>query len=216
VVVAVKPSDFYLSLLDVFAVVLPGACLTAIPAVLYNSAQNRGFGAASYGWLFTATPNAAFVLGAFILGHFIAAVASYLDRAFEWYYEIGPEGRHGDVVCHAAKLVREAATSDLVTDKFSILKWSKAFIQIHDPASRLEIDRLEATSKFFRSMVVVSVPWTVLLLGQGEPVLALIGLAVGVFAFTRFCDQRWKAAQLSFATTVLVARTKVKPRATEQ
>ena len=94
---------------------------------------------------------------------------------------------------------------------FTTLKWAKSYIQIHSPSARGEIDRLEADSKFFRSLVVISVAFAVHFLAvERTPSLGLASVVLGAMAYWRYRDQRWKMTQLSYATAVILHETKTR------
>ena len=80
---------------------------------------------------------------------------------------------------------------------------------VHAPDARAEIDRLEANSKLFRTLVVVFALAAVhYLLREQQLGLAAASAALCVLSFSRYFDQRWKMTELSYASAVIVAATK--------
>src|SRR3954468_18238255 len=74
-----KPSEFYVGVLDVFAILLPGAIATAILA--------PRIGPLVFGPLIAAPSGepgkwAAFLICSYFLGHLIFLLGSYVDRAY--------------------------------------------------------------------------------------------------------------------------------------
>jgi hypothetical protein len=96
------------------------------------------------------------------------------------------------------------------------LKWAKAYIQIQSPDSRAEIDRLEADSKFFRSLVIVMVVFTVhFMVREHAPGAGGIALLMAGLSFVRYCEQRWKMTELSYGTAVILNAVKTATTASQ-
>lgn len=101
--------------------------------------------------------------------------------------------------------MHESLDKDLFGGNFTTLKWAKTYIQIKAQPARLEIDRLEADQKFFRSLVVISVTFAAhFLLREAEPVAGIASIVLGVLSYRRYLEQRWKMSELIYATVVIV------------
>ncbi len=178
-------------LVDFFAVLLPGALLafllkrwtcslfngTILPQIRPESTE---------GWV-------AFVFAAYLLGQFTYLVgATFMDRIYDLTY-LRYMTRGGDALWTEAT-ERIADKKRGMADK---LKWIRAYVRLSSPDAAIEIERFEATSKFFRSLFIVLLvyagyfvyPW------QWHAFAATLGLLV--LSFWRFCDQRWKFTELS-------------------
>ena len=147
------------------------------------------------------------MLSSFILGHFVFMMGSKLDVPYDWWRRRKkPTTR--DKTFAAARALHMELTEKIVGGEFTTLKWAKAYIQVKAPHARVEIDRLEADSKFFRSMVVVSGAIAAhFLLLQQSPVAGTAALVMAALSFWRFCEQRWKMTELTYATAVIVQAT---------
>ena len=203
-----KPGDFLLGVFDFFAILLPGALATWLavqyipPPVL---AHMLSFG-------LERQPDAvvlgtAFVVSSYVLGHFVFMVGGHLDTSYDrWRKRAKPQSRNRTF--QAAKRVHETLNKDLLGGEFTTLKWAKAYVQIKASHARAEVDRLEADQKFFRSLVVVSALFAAhFLLREGAPVAGATAIAMGMFSYRRYIDQRWKMTELTYATAVIVYRT---------
>lgn len=146
-----KPSDLFVGLVDFFAVLLPGAVLTfalqlAEVRFLNQLLANRSREAK---WI-------AFVVASYLLGHFIFLIgAAFLDNLYDAAYA-KRQGikRRWRLLNHVAGIKREALQdAHQIENHF---KWARAFLKLNKPEAAVDIDRLEANSKFFRSMVVVA------------------------------------------------------------
>jgi hypothetical protein len=206
-----KPSDFMIGVLDFFAVLLPGAVATWL-VTQYLPTDLRAAYHIESGEHASVLPWIVFLLTAYALGHFVFMAGSNLDPLYDrWRKRTKPID--DDVPFQAASALRSKVTPLLVGDGFSTFKWARSYVSVYEPQARIEIDRLEATSKFFRGMVVVSVLLMVyLLVVRLDVVLAAGALAACAMSFWRYCDQRWKMTELTYATAVIVHATKVKPK----
>jgi len=200
-----KPSDFLLGVLDFFAILLPGSMATWL--VTRYMPRDDIFRYLSLG----PTPGGpdaltlagAFLLSSYTLGHFVFMAGAQLDNSYDrWRRRAKPN----KTFLEADKLRKES----LESGEFTTLKWAKSYIQIHAPLARTEIDRLEADSKFFRSLVVISAPIALhFLMTERIPSMGVASGVLGLMAYWRFRDQRWKSTQLSYATAVILHNTKV-------
>jgi hypothetical protein len=207
-----KPADFQLGLLDFFAVLLPGAIATwllaqYLPSELQGAFRIEGGEKASIG------PWIVFLLTSYALGHFVFMAGSKLDTAYDlWRRSNKPLS--ADSLFLAASKLRESLTPSIDGGQFSTFKWARTYVGVHNPAARVEIDRFEATSKFFRGMVVIaSALFAHFLLRDRQLPLSLGAVLVGVLSFNRFCDQRWKMTEQAYATAIIQHATKAAPAA---
>lgn len=203
-----KPGDFLLGVLDFFAILLPGAIATWLVAeYLGNDAESL----IAPGPSDDADPVVlwvVFLLASYTLGHFAFMIGARLDPLYDRWRK-GAHPVEKDPTFQDAKELREQimAPHEKGEPEFSLLKWAQSYILIHSPQSRVEIDRLMADSKFFRSLVPLSVPLA-LHFAIGEQCLGALGaIVLGALSFVRYREQRWKATELSYATAVILYAT---------
>lgn len=201
-----KPADFQLGLLDFFAVLLPGAIATwllvqYLPPNLASAFRLEGGDTASVApWIVS-------LLTSYALGNFVFMGGSKLDTAYDrWRRSSKPLSE--DALFNAANALKERLTPSVVGGAFSTFKWARTYVGVHNPAARIEIDRFEATSKFFRGVVVISgALFAHFLLRERQAALAVGALVVGMLSFYRFCDQRWKMTEQAYATAIIQHET---------
>jgi hypothetical protein len=200
-----KPGDFLLGVFEFFAILLPGSLATwlavqYIPDAVLKDALGFGPGAPDPDALVLGT---AFLVASYTLGHFVFMAGSKLDGSYDrWRKRVHPPSR--DATFKAAKKLYESLNKDLAGGEFTPLKWAKTYIQIKAQPARLEIDRLEADQKFFRSLVVISAAFAAhFLLRESAPAAGVASIAMGVLSYRRYVDQRWKATELTYATAVM-------------
>jgi hypothetical protein len=151
---------------------------------------------------------AAFLLSSYLLGHFVFIAGAKLDVLYDrWRKRAKPES--GDKTYQAARALQQALTKEIVGGDFTTLKWARTYVQVNAPSARVEIDRLEADSKFFRSLVVVSaLAAPHFLLVEQTPVPGAVALVMGGLSYQRYRQQRWKMTELSYGTAVIVHAAK--------
>jgi len=203
-----KPGDFLLGVTDFFAVLLPGALAMWLAAQYAPADLSRHLlpGGADADRIVDWT---VFLLGSYVLGHFVFMIGSRLDRVYDvWRKRAHPST--SDAAYVAADELRRRLTPGLGHggSALSTLKWARCYIQIHVPQARVEIDQIQANSKFFRSMVVMAPLLVAHFAHPWRPGLVVAALVMGVLSFVRFCDQRWKLTELSYATAVILYETK--------
>jgi hypothetical protein len=200
-----KPGDFLLGVFEFFAILLPGSLATwlavqYIPISVLQQALTFGFASAS-------APDAvviatALLVSSYTLGHFVFMAGSKLDGTYDrWRRRV--KANH-DATFRAARALHETLNKDLADGSFTTLKWAKAYIQIKAPPARAEIDRLEADQKFFRSLVVIAAAFAAhFLLREASPAAGVAAIVLGVLAYQRYLEQRWKMSELIYATVVI-------------
>lgn len=206
-----KPGDFLIGVLDFFAILLPGSIATWL--VTRYVPQDELFRSLAFGPGKTepdsVTVWTAFLLASYVLGHFVFFAGSRpLDKAYDrWRRRTKP--LESDKTYLAADALRKRLTPSLSDSQFTTFKWAKSYIQVNAQHARTEIDRFEADSKFFRSLVVISLAVAVhFMFTERAPVMALLCVALSAAAYWRFKDQRWKMTELSYGTAVILAATK--------
>ena len=84
-----------------------------------------------------------------------------------------------------------------------VYQWSRSWVCLRSPAAFVEIERLQANSKFFRGLVTVFVITMILSLTV-RPAFkhniesAILCLLLATTSFLRFCDLRWKAVHQTY------------------
>src|SRR5512132_1443205 len=205
-----EPQKFFIGLVDFFSVLLPGALLTyALRALLrpWTPAD------ATERWV-------AFLFAAYLIGHFVFLLGSVLlddyvyDRirdatrgaqirrlaageerpsfALRWlarlFFKDGV-----DAPLQQAVRIKERHLAPLGAEgSINAFQWCKARLVLEHPPAIAEVERLEADSKFFRSLIVVLLALVPLSLWQRQQEIAIAAVALLPFAFWRFCERRAK------------------------
>lgn len=247
-----EPETFIISIIDFFSVMMPGAIVTYLAKSrvepLLGSAFPRSSGDVE-GW-------AVFLFSSYLLGHFIFLLGAQLDDlVYDKIREATPATQEKRIADHkkpASRLSKwlakwlfpknaDLAVERVVADKqnhphvaddngmpvINAFQWAKARLTIQCPTALLEVQRFEADSKFFRSLVVVllvlalwfsvgallsnpastpGVPMPVysrldgLLarLGDVRWGLVLLCVVLACLSFWRYIERRFKATQQAY------------------
>jgi hypothetical protein len=181
-----KPGDLFVSVVSLFAVVLPGAAVsilawhgTAVGTLV--DAATRPLGTVG-GWI-------AFVVIAYLVGQFLYAVGSWvLDPIYDRTYRKYQESVKGD----PRRLVRSAMDimlGDL--PKPSPMDWARTLLRIRSLAASADIDQIEADSKFFRSFTLVFVAAPLLLWRLNGSLLLITTIIAVAFAMGGALLDQW-------------------------
>ena len=175
-----EPQKLFIGLMDFFSILLPGALITYLVKDQVGPAL---FGQPRYGTIVGPEGWFVFLFSSYLLGHFAFLVGAWaLDN---WVYDPlrarspgkeiqrlakGKElhfrlwrwlARHSikgdsDRALRAAMRIKEHYLEPLAaTDAVNTFQWSKARLAGESPEAMASVQRFEADSKFFRSLVVV-------------------------------------------------------------
>jgi membrane protein implicated in regulation of membrane protease activity len=157
-----KPAEFFIGLVDFFAILLPGGLATAILLELADSTSNLQTD--DWSSILKHLPTdvhwpawIAFAVMSYLLGHFIFLVGSAsLDNLYDLTYKlVNKDKDEADGLMRRSKTLLKGALSIREDEVQSIYQWARIYTRLRSPATSLEIDRFEADSKFFRSLTVL-------------------------------------------------------------
>jgi 8-oxo-dGTP pyrophosphatase MutT (NUDIX family) len=228
-----EPQKFFIGLVDFFAVWLPGALLAYLikdDFIRIVLGDNYRPPEGNEGWV-------VFLFASYLLGHFIFLTGSYLlddkvyDRireATEWEQILrlskGEKmsnsflrflGRvliKNDETLRQVIRIKDAQVDPRIKPAaLNAFQWCKARLVLNHPAAMESIQRFEADSKFFRSLVMVCLIIFILLLADAiylrvygdrlianVRVFAFCAVPVGLLAFWRYVEQRLKAIKQAY------------------
>jgi hypothetical protein len=236
-----KPADLYISVLDVFSILLPGAVVSwftwhlfsgddALTGLLPQDITAR--------WL-------AFVLASFAAGHIVFMLASLVDITFDSFRKQvlrrtlgayrGEVERQALEAATALRLVTLSAeplpgrpnpTTDRalawareilhkpemaarIPEPTNTYQWSRAVLRLRAPASLAEVLRLEADSKFFRSLFVVFLILAIcslfhILESKRFPIPVWVLLPLAAISYWRYAEQRQKGVIAAYRAVIVV------------
>ncbi len=173
---APKAMDLYLGVVDLFGTLLPGLFLAFVMERLWG----RDFGL-SMEWPKETSEWVAFLVVSYIAGHLIDALGSVsLDPIYDFTYKLFKTGRYSKIRVRALE-VAKTTLGPFWMDGDNILEWSRTFLRMQNGALSAAAERLEADSKFFRSLTVaLLLAWPLYVLTLGHAPFYLLGVAADV------------------------------------
>jgi len=190
-----KASDFFLTVVDFFAILVPGAVLAYLVSDL--------------NWIGGALPAldsggrwVAFAVAAFLLGQVLYALGSWLlDPLYGITYVPYKEGKKK----HESKELLRTRVGAMMGDHAEVTDtypWARAYVGTRDPASAASIARIDADSKFFRALTVVLGVAAVRFAAHGQLIAAFIVIVAAGASFLRFSQQRWERDDTAYETAL--------------
>jgi 8-oxo-dGTP pyrophosphatase MutT (NUDIX family) len=221
-----EPQKFFIGLIDFFSVLLPGALLTYL---LKDSWGPIFLGTAAYEALGSTEGWIVFLFSSYLLGHFIFLLGSLLDeiaydpirtgtaakqveklaagKKLSWAFTRALASllfkRNSDTTVRQAARIKEHYLAPLhASSAINAFQWCKARLATESPEALATVNRFEADSKFFRSLVIVLLILFLPAQLTGRPPigiwgLVLLALAIGL-ALWRYIDQRLKAIDQAY------------------
>ncbi|MDH4063963.1 MAG: NUDIX domain-containing protein [Acidobacteriota bacterium] len=222
--VGFEPQKFFVGLIDFFSVLLPGAIFVY---VIKDVAGPRILGA-GYPAAADAQGLAVFLVSSYLAGHFIFLAGAWLDEVYDiarratldrcvvdlaWRGRLQPSWRRAllwlvfrseqDAAVTKASAIKAAYLNPLdATSAVNTFQWAKLHLAAELPEALGVVQRFEADSKFFRSLVVVLLALPVAAPGLRRPE-ALAGIALLTWlALWRYAEQRLKATNQAYWTVI--------------
>jgi len=232
-----EPEKFFIGVIDFFSILLPGALLTFV----LKGVDCPGFS----GLIEIPTGNAewvAFLFVSYLLGHFIFLIASKADDCmYDPLKERTKEGQIkrlsvgkglssmalrgfalvfgkgvGSAVRHAQTLRDHYLGRLGAASSTNAFQWCKNRLTLLKPGAMSSIERFEADSKFFRSLMVVLFIFLVpgVLLRRGDICseipgcselatrVAIIDILLFFLAFWRYVERRVKATNQAYSLVI--------------
>ncbi|MDX2072072.1 MAG: hypothetical protein SFV55_26800 [Haliscomenobacter sp.] len=212
-----KPSNLYISLVDLFAILLPGA-IAALVIYHFNQSAINGF-------LDVGKDNKAFfsgfvlLFGSYLLGHIISQISAYLD---DWVYDPLKDKVFKDHKC--VKKVMEIRANrygnEMTPVYVNSYKWSVFKLQKEYPDAAAEVERYMADSKFFRGLFVIMVILGFVFLFQSviKAKIVLACFLLAAFSMVRYFKKRRKSTETAYQyiifTEELNSKKEDKPKET--
>ena len=197
-----KPNEFFVGVIDFFAILLPGAIATAILApqlgpLIFGSLLASPTSEAG-GW-------AAFLTSAYFLGHLIFLLGSYIDPIYNTLRQhLNPYDNES--AFQGASRIRDALVDPNEAKALNPFQWSRSVLIAVCPAAAEDVHRLEADSKFFRSLLVVCVLSAVVFTASGRTVEGLCALALVLPCFFRYYERRLKSTTQAYIHIITLHR----------
>jgi hypothetical protein len=188
-------------ILDILSILLPGGLVMVVLSHVcpLNDAFLSVFPDRKEEWI-----NVVVYMGAaYILGHFIFFIGSFLDG---WIFENVKKVFWNDHRLTAYVLaLKKAKTGIDDRDILNAFKWSCAWLLANRPGMYGVVERHIAESKFFRSLIVVLAIALAAYLVQRDILLSTFCMLLIVFCLIRYLTQRQKSIDTAYEFIITTA-----------
>lgn len=234
-----KPGDFFIGVINFFAVLLPGALLCFFSVELFQQYITKRPDIFGHFQLTETQQWVLFILASYILGQFVFLLGSPIDGLYDAIRKIcigstaqlskanplvqllhnelktiawGKEKWHKNQrLFESAEAIKAKFIEQKEPETVNTFQWAKARIKIHHPAAMVEIERHEADQKFFRSLIIVLLLICLLLVfAYHKPLQDLFPyLILMALSFWRYIDQRRKSSSLAYTYLLAAEKTEI-------
>ncbi len=192
-----KPGDFFVGIIDLFAIFFPGGVLTYIifshyGSFLISATQLTG----TQSWV-------AFLFCSYLLGHIVFMMGARLDDVYDFHRKkLNPYTNESAYQC--ATRIKHKFLDPHENESVNTYHWSISFLTTHYPEAMMEINRLIADSKFFRSLVVILPMIAVIFLVNGYNLQAVVFLSLIIPCYLRYYGRRLKSTTRAYQYIVML------------
>ena len=146
-----------------------------------------------------------FLVCAYFIGHLIFLVGSYIDRFYDTIRKrLNPYGNESAYQC--ATRIRDSLVDETERRALNTFQWARAVLITKSPAAAEDIHRLEADSKFFRSLLVVCALAALAFFTSGQGVEGLLALGLMLPCFARYYERRLKSTTQAYIYIIVMQR----------
>lgn len=190
-----EPDKFHVGVIDFFSILLPGAVLAFHLQWLDARAVKPLIpspGSEAAGW-------AIFLVAAYILGHFIFMLGSFLDAGYDAVVQrLVPLPNNAPLRAAIAIKTFHLQPRQLDDQTINAFQWAKCRLALAHPTALVHVQRFEADSKFFRSLVFVLLAMGISFFMAGMPELGAASALLMAASLWRYADQRFKATRQAY------------------
>lgn len=197
-----KPSELFVGVLDFFAILLPGAIATAIltpkisPYIVGPLIQSPTDETGQW---------AIFLACAYFLGHLIFLVGAYIDRFYNLLRQwLNPDENESAYQC--ATRIKNEFLDKNEQKALNTFQWARSVLLLSCPMAAADVHRLEADSKFFRSLLVVCALSAVVFFAGGNGVAGSLSLVLALPCFARYYERRLKSTTQAYVHVITMYR----------
>ena len=147
----------------------------------------------------------AFLICAYFAGHLIFLLGSYIDHLYNILRErFSPYGNESAFQC--ATRIRDSIVDEHERKALNTFQWSRSVLISVCPAAAEDVHRLEADSKFFRSLLVVFALAAMAFFLSRHWIEGSVALILIAPCFARYYERRLKSTTQAYIHLVSLHR----------
>lgn len=192
-----KPGDFFVGIIDLFAILLPGGLVTFVLYQEYSSFFSTVVSfSGSQKWV-------GFLFFSYLIGHIIFMIGSRIDTLYDFHRKKkNPYTNESAFQC--ASEIKHKFLSEIESQSLNTYQWATSILTTEYPDAMAEINRLVADSKFFRSLVVIIPLICIVFLSGGHYPHAAIVMVFIVPCYMRYYGRRLKSTTRAYQYIVML------------
>lgn len=192
-----KPQNFFIGIIDFFAIILPGGVGSLILYYQLNTKISHT--------LFTSESHylIAFLFSSYFLGHIIFMLSSYLDIIADKLI-LSTKIPSNELAYRKAKEIKYSFLPEVSELELNTYKWSTSLLTTHFPEAMIEIDRVISDSKFFRSFILIIPCIVVVFLSNNEFTFALCTAIILIPCILRYYDRRIESNTRAYQYVIML------------
>ncbi len=199
-----KPSDIYVSVLDFFAIILPGAIATAILLPHIDRFLPRIPVLIPVGetaqWII-------FLVSSYFVGHLVFLLGSRIDPLFHlWREKCRRDIRKPGTPYACANEIRKSMLTSAEQSAVNTLQWARSVLLAKFASAAADVHRLEADSKFFRSLVILCAAISLILIAERRAFEGLGFAVLSVACTLRYGERRLKSEKQAYMHVIALYR----------
>lgn len=188
-----KPGDFFIGVIDLFVIILPGLFLNFIAFFIWKHPFDKICDLA----LGKPANWAIFILTAYFGGHILSYFGTFVDKIFYGNDLKLIKCEMVDVRKHVLKTICDKLGVNFINEK-DVRKWAIAYLRTWNESATRYLDRKDADRRFFRNMILVLVLALVASLSEGFKEGYVILILIIPFCVLRYRDHQKKLTKLVF------------------
>ncbi len=192
-----KPGDFFVGIIDLFAVFLPGGLLTFVLFQKYSQFfLNVVPISINHYWV-------AFLFFSYLIGHVVFMAGSKIDTIYKYHRQKrNPYTNESAFQC--ASHIKHNFLSKTEIEAINTYQWATSILTTQYPEAMAEVNRLVADSKFFRSLVVIIPLISLIFVIGGNYLHAAIIISFIAPCYMRYYDRRLKSTTRAYQYVVML------------
>lgn len=201
-----NPNNFYIGVIDLFAILLPGAIAALAIYFHYNVGIDAFLNLTGQQGFFSSF---LLLFASYLFGHIISQASAYLDKLYD---NLRKKKNETDTRLNLVKSIRRENYGNSEKDLSTVntYDWSVYKLQQQAPNAAGEVERYTADSKFFRGLVLIASAIFIVFLGKGAWLLAVLSVLIALFSWVRYVRKRDKAKTTAYQYVIFLERLHVK------
>lgn len=192
-----KPGDFFVGIIDLFAIFLPGGLVTFVLFKEYSNFLTEVAPiSGNQHWV-------AFLFFSYLIGHIVFMIGSSIDTLYDYHRKRrNPYTNESAYQC--ATEIKQKLLTEVESKSLNTYQWATSILTTDYPDAMAEVNRLVADSKFFRSLVVIIPLVSIIFVAGGHLAHAIIVILFIFPCYMRYYGRRLKSTTRAYQFIIML------------